>query len=663
MKKTILLALLVLSYALSFGQATGYNLSNFPSSGSIGTAASTVDSYSRININQTTAGVALTVPPPTNTTTKVTEVWIANKGTVSLTIRPLPDLTGFVLDTGQTVILKWIGLRYSVVGKGNMVDLSGYIKLDGTSPATTGNINFGNYNGVNWNANPNVYIQGNDGSGSRFIKSYVSEGNYFSNFYLADNNIYIESNRKSGFSIIQGSSFSASDNQITFNSDSGGTKFSSLSASTSGVGIRSNNIGSSAGFVYLKTNSVGSGNNYTQQLQAANGTIALTSDIPSVSGFITSVSGTTNRITSTGGTTPVLDISASYVGQSSITTLGTVGTGVWQGTAIADSYISSATTWNAKQAALVSGTNIKTLYGTTLLGSGDAGIAPPTYGGTGVNNGTNTITLSGSLTTTGAFNPTFAIPRTTTWTLPNTANETLAGLGTAQTWTATNTFTPVQRFSSAGFTVNDGTSNILGWYSSATNVLRSDYGTVVAPILTAGTRVSVPSSQYDGNGINHTTNFQLIASGTSLYRSTLSTTLSTLGLGGGSATGSISVATGAYSAANASIGSGSLAFTTGALTNAATLSTQSSGNITFSTGTITGGSGVRGYIGLGTTSTQPISFWGATATAAPTNATGTATIGGVGGTNITDTTTFTYNGKTYTLQQVMAALLSTGILQ
>ena len=44
-------------------------------------------------------------------------------------------------------------------------------------------------------------------------------------------------------------------------------------------------------------------------------------------GTVTSVSGTTNRITSTGGTTPVIDISASYVGQASITTLGTITTG------------------------------------------------------------------------------------------------------------------------------------------------------------------------------------------------------------------------------------------------------------------------------------------------------------------------------------------------
>lgn len=50
---------------------------------------------------------------------------------------------------------------------------------------------------------------------------------------------------------------------------------------------------------------------------------------------VTSVSGTTNRITSTGGATPVIDISASYVGQTSIVTVGTIGTGTWNATSIA----------------------------------------------------------------------------------------------------------------------------------------------------------------------------------------------------------------------------------------------------------------------------------------------------------------------------------------
>lgn len=47
-------------------------------------------------------------------------------------------------------------------------------------------------------------------------------------------------------------------------------------------------------------------------------------------------SGTTNRITvGTGSTNPVIDIAATYVGQTSITTLGTIGTGTWSASTIA----------------------------------------------------------------------------------------------------------------------------------------------------------------------------------------------------------------------------------------------------------------------------------------------------------------------------------------
>lgn len=51
-------------------------------------------------------------------------------------------------------------------------------------------------------------------------------------------------------------------------------------------------------------------------------------------GTVTSVTGTLNRITSSGGATPAIDISAAYVGQTSITTLGTIATGVWNGSVI-----------------------------------------------------------------------------------------------------------------------------------------------------------------------------------------------------------------------------------------------------------------------------------------------------------------------------------------
>ena len=59
-----------------------------------------------------------------------------------------------------------------------------------------------------------------------------------------------------------------------------------------------------------------------------------TGNITISTGGITSVSGTANRITSTGGTTPVIDIAATYVGQTSLTTLGTVSTGTWNATSI-----------------------------------------------------------------------------------------------------------------------------------------------------------------------------------------------------------------------------------------------------------------------------------------------------------------------------------------
>ena len=57
------------------------------------------------------------------------------------------------------------------------------------------------------------------------------------------------------------------------------------------------------------------------------------------SSVVNSVTGTSNRIT-IGGTAadPTVDISSSYVGQSSITTLGTIGTGVWNGTIITSAF-------------------------------------------------------------------------------------------------------------------------------------------------------------------------------------------------------------------------------------------------------------------------------------------------------------------------------------
>ena len=145
------------------------------------------------------------------------------------------------------------------------------------------------------------------------------------------------------------------------------------------------------------------------------------------SGTVTSVSGTTGRITSTGGATPVIDLASgvatagttgsstlipvvtidTYGRVTSITTAsnpqGTVtsvtGTApvvssggatpaisMAAATSSVNGYLTSTdwTTFNGKQAALVSGTNIKTVNGTSLLGSGDVGTIGVAYGGTGL---------------------------------------------------------------------------------------------------------------------------------------------------------------------------------------------------------------------------------------------------------------------------------------
>ena len=180
-----------------------------------------------------------------------------------------------------------------------------------------------------------------------------------------------------------------------------------------------------------------------------------------ISGTEFNVVGTADRITVN---TDSVDIASTYVGQSSITTLGTIGTGVWQGTVVG-----------------------------------------PTYGGTGVNNGSKTITLGGSFTHTGAHTLGLTTTANTSVTLPTTG--TLATLAGTETFTNKTLTSPVVTGGSinntpiGASTANTGAFTTLAASGAVTFTSSTDASAVgtAAVVLTGG--LSVAKAMYIGTNI------------------------------------------------------------------------------------------------------------------------------------------------------------------
>ncbi len=174
------------------------------------------------------------------------------------------------------------------------------------------------------------------------------------------------------------------------------------------------------------------------------------------------------------------------------------------------------TTFNNKQAALVSGTNIKTVAGTSLLGSGDLGIITGTYGGTGVNNGASTLTYGANTTITGGG--TIGLGG---FTLTVPATGTAALLGTANVFTANQAVT----FSSAGDNAI-GVSNTNSGVGARAYIYSSN-GTASLVGLTYGTNFS-------GTGLiaNNLTSIQASGSPGILYSALTSTNYHRWAIGG-----------------------------------------------------------------------------------------------------------------------------------
>ena len=200
------------------------------------------------------------------------------------------------------------------------------------------------------------------------------------------------------------------------------------------------------------------------------GTLATTA------GTVSSVSGTANRITSTGGTTPVIDISASYVGQSSITTLGTVTTGVWNGTTIVVAN---------------GGTGIATATAYGLIAGGTTA--------TGNFQSIATGTAGQHLTSGGAA----ALPTWTTATFPSTSGTSGTILRSNGTNWVNSTSTFADTYGASTLLYSNGANTVTG-LATANNGLLVTNGSGVPSIgNTIGASISVTGQVTATTGVNH----------------------------------------------------------------------------------------------------------------------------------------------------------------
>jgi hypothetical protein len=192
---------------------------------------------------------------------------------------------------------------------------------------------------------------------------------------------------------------------------------------------------------------------------AGNTTISATGS----GGTVTSVTGTTNRITSTGGTTPVIDISASYVGQSSITTLGTVTSGIWNGTAIDATHGGTAQTTYAT--------------GDILYASGVNTLTKLTAG-----SNTNVLTLAAGV-------PSWAAPATsgTVTSVSGTANQVAVATGTTTpVISLIGPYTPAT-YTAHGVLIGEGTGSIVALAAGSVGQVLQSGGASANPLYSTAT--------------------------------------------------------------------------------------------------------------------------------------------------------------------------------
>ena len=180
--------------------------------------------------------------------------------------------------------------------------------------------------------------------------------------------------------------------------------------------VEEGTVGGNNGYVCTNVGAITVGTTAITFVQFSGAGSVIAGDGLTKTGNTLNVVGTNNRISISAD---AVDIASTYVGQSTITTLGTITTGTWQGTVVG-----------------------------------------PTYGGTGVNNGSNTLTLAGNVSHAGAYTQTFTATSNTTLTLPVTGTlATLAGTESLSNKTITASSFSGTTISSSGLVTFTGTTD------------------------------------------------------------------------------------------------------------------------------------------------------------------------------------------------------------
>lgn len=325
-------------------------------------------------------------------------------GTSGLVLSKLPSTGTFnplITDASGTVIkatnlqdVPYVKVADLGVTAQAQLNGTGFVKMTGTSPSYITD------NSVNWNT---AYGWGNHAASGYFLdanKSSIALGGELSGTTGVATlvNSAVTGKLLTGLSI-SGSGISATDsilsafgklqNQVA--GLVGGSQFQSVWNASTNLPALATGVGTK-GYYYIVdvagTTTLDGINEWAvgdwaifdgTKWRKVDNTDAISSFNGSLGSIVYTPSGVTNRISITGasGLAPVIDISANYAGQGTITTLGTITTGTWNSSVIS-----------------------------------------PTYGGTGINNGIKTITLGGNLVTIGTFNTTVRTTATTDVTLP-----------------------------------------------------------------------------------------------------------------------------------------------------------------------------------------------------------------------------------------------------